>query len=288
VLKGKILRYTNNDKVLIKKYITKHLQFELDKKSIIKKEIRAKLISDLYSVQIQFDRAIFYLDSLKNEDLDIYNRNKYSVESINEKHIFYHFDSYGRMHTNFTILKSFIRKNCLLIDGEETCEMDIDNSQPLFLSKLIEESKTRWVREDEFRLFSILVQGGNYYQYLIDNLNLSSKSEAKEITYKVLFGQNRINSKSDKLFIRLFPSIHNFIKLYKSENSDYRILAYDLQKAESNLIFNNIIKNIMEVNSDIKVITVHDSIIVQKKWKDVVSKLFFDQIFQHFSTKYYA
>jgi hypothetical protein len=284
VLKGKILRYTNNDKVLIKKYITKHLQFELDKKSIIKKEIRAKLISDLYSVQIQFDRAIFYLDSLKNEDLDIYNRNKYSVESINEKHIFYHFDSYGRMHTNFTILKSFIRKNCLLIDGEETCEMDIDNSQPLFLSKLIEESKTRWVREDEFRLFSILVQGGNYYQYLIDNLNLSSKSEAKEITYKVLFGQNRINSKSDKLFIRLFPSIHNFIKLYKSENSDYRILAYDLQKAESNLIFNNIIKNIMEVNSDIKVITVHDSIIVQKKWKDVVSKLFFDQIFQHFST----
>ena len=31
VLRGKILRYTNNDKVLIKKYITKHLQFELDK-----------------------------------------------------------------------------------------------------------------------------------------------------------------------------------------------------------------------------------------------------------------
>ena len=286
VLRGKILRYTNNDKVLIKKYITKHLQFELDKKSIIKKEIRAKLVSDLYSVQIQFDRAIFYLDSLKNEDLDIYNRNKYSVESINEKHIFYHFDSYGRMHTNFTILKSFIRKNCLLIDGEETCEMDINNSQPLFLSKLIKDSKTRWVREDEFRLFSLLVQGGNYYQYLIDNLELSNKSQAKEITYKVLFGQNRINSKSDKLFIKLFPSIHNFIKLYKKENSDYRVLAYDLQKSESNLVFNNIIKEIMELNSDIKVITVHDSIIVQKKWKDIVSKVFFDQIFQHFSTNY--
>jgi hypothetical protein len=131
-----------------------------------------------------------------------------------------------------------------------------------------------------------LVQGGNYYQYLIDNLDLSNKSQAKEITYKVLFGQNRINSKSDKLFIKLFPSIHNFIKLYKKENSDYRVLAYDLQKAESNLVFNNIIKKIMELNSDIKVITVHDSIIVQKKWKNIVSKVFFDQIFQHFSTNY--
>lgn len=57
--------------------------------------------------------------------MDIYNRNKYSIECINDKHIFYHFDKYGRLHTNFTILKSFIRKNCLLIDNEETYEFDI-------------------------------------------------------------------------------------------------------------------------------------------------------------------
>ena len=125
ILTGQILRYKNSDKVLIKKYIIKHLQFELDKSGIIEKDIKSKLVSDLYSVQIEFDRSIFYLDSLKNEDIDIYNRNKYSVESITDKHIFYHFDSYGRMHTNFTILKSFIRKNCLLIEFgfEKTLKM---------------------------------------------------------------------------------------------------------------------------------------------------------------------
>jgi hypothetical protein len=285
IINGKILRYSNDDKVLIKKYITKHLQFELDRNSIIDRIIKKKLISDLYSVQIQFDRSIFYLDSLKNEDIDIYNRNKYSVESINDKHIFYHFDSYGRMHTNFTILKSFIRKNCLLIDGEETFEIDIQNSQPLFLSKLIEESNSRWVNEDEFRLFSILVQSGNYYQYLIDNLFLKDKSLAKDLTYKVLFGQNRINSKSDKLFSKLFPTIHNFIKLYKNEKKDYKILAHDLQKAESNLVFNKIIRKIMQQDSDIKLITVHDSIIAPKKYKEVISEIFFNEIFEHFNNK---
>jgi hypothetical protein len=181
-------------------------------------------------------------------------------------------------------LKSFIRKNCLLIDGEETCEIDIKNSQPLFLSKLIDESNTRWVKPDEFELFSTLVRDGNYYQFLIDKLQLENKLVAKKLTYKVFFGQNRDNSKIDQMFIRLFPTIHNFIKLYKSEHKDYKVLAYDLQKAESNLVFNQIIKKIMNLNPDIKIITVHDSIIIQKKYKNFVSNIFFSEIFKHFES----
>ena len=197
--------------------------------------------------------------------------------------IFYHFDSYGRMHTNFTILKSFIRKNCLLIDGEETCEIDIKNSQPLFLSKLITDSDSRWVDKDEFELFKILVKNGNFYQYLMDKLNLSSKEEVKNLTYKVLFGQNRPNSKSDLKFIDLFPTIHNFIKIYKKEKKDYKILAHDLQKAESSLIYNQIINRINNENKQVRVITVHDSLIVQRKWRDYVTNIFYDEIFKHFN-----
>jgi hypothetical protein len=122
---------------------------------------------------------------------------------------------------------------------------------------------------------------------LIDNLKLKCKTDAKELTYKVLFGQNRINSKSDKLFSNIFPTIHNFIKLYKSENKDYKILAHDLQRAESNLIFNKIIKRISLENKDIKVITVHDSIIAPKKYKELVSKIFFEEIFEHFNQNNY-
>ena len=278
ILKEEISRYRNMDKFLLKKYINRYYQFEMDKNGLISRDIKDKLISDLYSVSIQYDKSIFYLDSLKNYDMDIYNRNKYSVESINDSHMFYHFDHFGRLHTNFTILKSFIRKNCLLIDGEETWEIDIKNSQPLFLSKLIKETNSRWVDSDELGLFSILVQNGNYYQYLVDTLKLKNKSDAKDITYKVLFGKNHNNSKSDKLFKSIFPTIHYFIKLYKGDYGDYKVLAYTLQRMESDLIFNNIIKTIMDINPDIKIITVHDSIIIQRRHKDLVESIFDSKI----------
>jgi len=287
IFKSKIKRYKNYDKVLLRKYKGKFVEMvgsSIDEKeSLIDIDVKEKLVSDLFSVNIEFDRAIFFLDSLKYQDYDIYNRNVYSVECINNKHIFYHFDAYGRMHTNYTILKSFIRKNCLMIDGEETCEIDIQNSQPLFLSKLIQESDSRWVREDEFELFRELTTNGYYYQYVIEQTGEEDKRKVKEMTYKVLFGRNVANSKSDKFFKTLFPTIHNFIKLYKKEHGDYKILAYDLQKAESNLIFNKMIKTIMNLYPEIKIITIHDSIVVQKKYKDIVNNIFQNEISKEFN-----
>ena len=284
ILRGDIIRFNNSDKVLLKKYKLKVSEIEEDKveNSLIDNDIKIKLVNDLFKIKIEFDRSIFYLDSLKGDDVDIYNRNKYSVECINDKHIFYHFDSYGRMHTNFTILKSFIRKNCLLINGEETCENDINNSQPLFLSKIIYQSGTKWVKEEEFNLFKVLTFNGNFYRYLMDELKIKNKSEVKELTYKVLFGRNGVNSKADKMFSKLFPTIHNFIKLYKKEHGDYKVLAYDLQKLESNLIFNKIIRQIMTLYPEINLVTVHDSIIVPKSYKESVWAIFQTKLYEEF------
>ncbi len=271
----KIKRYKNLDRVLLKKYKHKFIDMihvdDTSKLSLIEPFIKEKLVSDLFSVKIEYDRAVFFLDSLKHQDIDIYNRNIYSVDCINDKHIFYHFDSYGRMHTNYTILKSFIRKNCLLIDGEETCEIDIANSQPLFLTKLID---TNMVDQKEFDLFKELTITGTYYQYIMNQLVESDKNKIKEMTYKVLFGRNIGSSKVDKQFKKLFPTIHRFIKTYKKENGDYRILAYDLQKAESNLIFNTIIKKIVKFYPEIKLITIHDSIVIPRKYRDEVNQIF--------------
>lgn len=291
IFSGNISRYRNYDKILLKKYKLKFIEMiygdECDNKSLIEENIKDKLVDDLFSVEIQHDRAIFYLDSLKYDDIDIYNRNIYSVECINDKHIFYHFDSYGRMHTNYTILKSFVRKNCLLIDGLETCEIDIQNSQPLFLAKLMIESNSKWVNPDELNIFYQLTMGGKYYQYLMDMLKEKNKKKVKELTYKVLFGKNMGNSKSDKQFKSLFPTIHNFIKLYKHEKGDYRMLAYDLQKAESNLIFNKIIKKIMVSHPEIKIITIHDSIVIPSIYREPVTSIFNFELKKEFNINIY-
>ena len=78
-------------------------------------------------------------------------------------------------------------------------------------------------------------------------------------------------------------SNNNFIKLYKKEHGDYKILAYDLQKAESNLIFNKMIKTIMNLHPEIKIITIHDSIVVQKKYRDIVNNIFQNEISKEFN-----
>lgn len=270
-----IRRYQNKDKVLLKKYrsaVSIVDTIDFDSKGILP-EVRKKIVDDLFSVKIDFAKSIFFLDS-SNQEADVYNKNKYSVECIQDNHIFYHFDGYGRFHTNFTILKSFIRKNCLLIDGCETFEKDINNSQPLFLCKLIHETDIFIVDKDEFKLFKDLTISGRFYQYVIDNSGINmTKKEVKEVIYKVFFGKN-YNNRHDNLFKRIFPTIHQFIKSYKKENGDYRILAYDLQRSESDLIFNKIIKKIMDIYPEVRILTVHDSIICSYKYRDIVEIVF--------------
>lgn len=282
LLSGKTTRYRNYDKYLLKKEIGKNFERELKRNNIIEMDIKFKLVNDLFSISVDHEKSMFYLDSLKNRDNDIYNRNAYSVDSIHQQHIFFHFDYYGRMHTNFTILKSFIRKNCLLMDGEETFEVDIPNSQPLFLSKIIKESGTRWVKDEEYDVFRKLLENGNFYQFLCDKLNLPDRKFAKKLTYKVLFGRNYPNSKPDIAFSSVFPTIHNYIKLYKAEHKDYRVLAYDLQKMESSIIYNRIIKKIMLIDPDVKLVTVHDSIIGKQSDRNLVERVFHDEINKFF------
>ena len=273
IINGEISRYKNQDNILLKKYRNASSYIGSQHEDEILPIIKEKLIDDLYSVNIDYVRAIDFLER-NNQDKDTYNKNKYSVDCIKDKHIFYHFDDFGRLHTNFTILKSFIRKNCLLIDGEETFEIDIPNSQPLFLYKIIRDNDFYIVDKSELEEFKLLTTSGQFYQHLIDKSGLSiDKKGIKEIVYKVFFGRN-YKRKSDIIFEKAFPTIYEFIRTYKKEMSDYKTLSYSLQRGESNLIFNKIIKKITELNPEIKVITIHDSIICAKKYKDSVEIIF--------------
>lgn len=271
ILSDKVSRYKNMDKVLLKKYKNAlSTKGNISYNSILP-EIKNKLIDDLYYVKIHYEKAIFFLDSTL-QDVSIYNRNKYSVECINDNQVFYHFDSYGRMHTNFTILKSFIRKNCLTINDSETFEVDIKNSQPLFLCKLIERSDSD-IDEKELELFRYLTQNGIFYQYIMDNLDIKDRKVAKEMVYKVLFGKN-FKNKLDSMFQSMFPSIYLFIKKYKKDNGDYKTLSHTLQNLESNFIFNKVIKELMYFYPEIKLITIHDSIICGIEYKPILERIF--------------
>jgi hypothetical protein len=283
ISKGEMERYKNFDQFLLKKYKNGILKNEqlMANYSYIEPDVRSKLISDLYSVDIKESEAEKYLNQLSGDSL---NKNKYSVEAIKNKHFFYHFDNFGRFHTNFTILKGMIRENCLLIDGEETAHVDINNSQPLFLTAIIDQYdlNTAGIEPTEYALFKDKTIHGGLYKYFMDEFNIKDRKAVKELIYKVLFGKN-LSDGANKKFHKLFPTIHNFIILYKESTDDYKSLAYELQRSESNLIFNNIIKEIMEKLPDVSLFTVHDSIVFPEIYKEQIEKIFYDKLKEQFN-----
>jgi len=52
--------------------------------------------------------------------------------NIDDKHSYLKIDDFGRIHTNFTVLKKEIRKQFLCIDDNPVKGKDISNSQALF------------------------------------------------------------------------------------------------------------------------------------------------------------
>ena len=103
-----------NDYVLEKKLSKYYSSVKLDKiDSPIPIDLRKKLVDDLYSITIDYDQSLSFIhENLKNNPRK-YNRNLSMINKIKDGELFFHFDPYGRLHTNFTNLKSEIRNNFL-------------------------------------------------------------------------------------------------------------------------------------------------------------------------------
>lgn len=287
LIKKDIIRFKNKDSVLLKKRKSYILQNSISE-SPIDAQIKSKLIQDLYSVKIDSENSTLFLKSFEI-DKQVITKNLLTVESISDGDIFYHFDSYGRFHTNFTILKSFLRKNFLSIDGESTVEIDIKNSQPLFFNKILQKSHLNY-DIDELKFYGELTLNGNFYNHLQTNLEIKDKSKVKNLVYKIFFGRNYQND-LEKKFKSLFPSIYDFIKQHKKLSKDYKSISYELQRLESNFIYNKVIKYIYENHPTIKIITCHDSLICKKSDHKIVNDIFqkfLEEEFEFLKTKSFS
>jgi hypothetical protein len=221
------------------------------------------MINDLDNVELDCECAIKYLNSIKdNISIDSYLKNSISISHIYTNDIYYKFDCYGRMHTNFTTLKRHIRKNYLTIHNEPVFEIDIKNSQPFFLAILMKNYYNNNKIPDGIKYYIDLVFNGLFYEDFLNNINDKKidREDVKKYTYKVLFGKN-INNKINLLFKKHYPIVFDFILQYKEELKDYKKLSHKLQRLESDFIYNKVINDIMILYPDITLITVHDSII---------------------------
>lgn len=280
-----IVKCKITDPILIKKHTKEYLNksFTEVNNSSIELWIRKRLVDDLYKVNINYHLVKNNLENeFKNENINSikYQKNLISIESINSGNLFFKFDDYGRLHTNFTILKKDIRNNYLTIEGDKLLEIDIRNSQPLFLALFLKKEINREVisSNKEFKLYFDLVKNGIFYDYIMDKYKELDRNEVKILTYKVFFGRNIDSVKENSIFKDLFPTIYNYLKEFKQLNNNYKTLSHELQQLESNFIFNTAIKRIYNENEYIKLITIHDSILFKRIDKDFIEKIFNEEM----------
>lgn len=276
-----VIRHKANDKILLKKHKKDYLfrTFTAKQESPIPFDLRKILIDDLYHVDIDYDKALKWLnESKRNKQIDLpkYFKNLSAIDGIDSGHIFFKFDAYGRLHTNFTVLKKFIRQNCLTIDGEMISEIDIANSQPFFFAVYLKNEIGVENFNDEVWKYVDCVKNGLIYDELHQKFpdKLKSRNDAKIMMYKILFGNNIDRKSESKMFKSLYPTVYEYIKEYKYLSVSYKSLSHELQNLESKFIFNDVVTDIKEKFPDIRLFTIHDSIVYPSEYKNEVEIIF--------------
>ena len=278
-----VIRHKSTDTILLKKHKKDYLfrTFTAQQESPIPIDLRKQLVNDLYHVEIDYDESLRWLNQSKLDkslDLNKYFKNLSSIDGINTGHIFFKFDSYGRLHTNFTVLKKYIRNNCLTIDGEQLSEIDISNSQPFFFAVYLKNEIGEENFNEEVHRYVDCVKNGLIYDEIQQSNpdKIKSRHEAKILMYKILFGNNIDKKKESKIFKSLYPSVYEYIKEFKYLSESYKSLSHELQILESNFIFNDVVTTIKKKFPHIRLFTVHDSIVFPSKYKEEVGIIFRD------------
>ena len=188
-------------------------------------------------------------------------------------------DTSNRLHCNLTNIDAKLRK-FLTVDGERLSQVDINNSQPLFLGMVMKGIKM--VDPNELDSYLKFVCSGQFYEYLAKkmpgkSLNLKNKEVRKKFKQSifsgVLFDEDRDKlSKYEKLFQKEFPTIFAAVREIKAKN--YNAMAIMLQKMESTFIFNAVAVIDREIGKGkAPLLTIHDSIVSTPEYIDMVQQI---------------
>lgn len=277
------------------------------------------LYDNLQKLDIDYNNALKELQGIKDEDT--YNYIFISLEHIQNKQIPRKFtvDSVaGRVHHNITNLKGEFRKY-LSFKNQKLVNIDIANSQPFLFNILLNKSEKEAIllinnyfreaikrgREKKYKslpyvspiskldcknnelkdvnFYHELTSKGILYDYLMDKWNIKiDRGDFKKIFFGQVFYINpHINNLYEyrRLFDKEFPNVSRKIDYYK--NGSKRALPIILQRAESNLMIEKIIKRIYEERKNIFVLTIHDSILTTEENTEYVKNVILDEFLKN-------
>ena len=270
------------------------------------------------SEQVRFLRQLTIAPEFMNfinenyaTNTDAYNRVLASATRIMNGDIFYTIDNTsGRFHSNVTNCPKGFRPY-LRVKGEQLVNIDVKNCQP-YLSTLILVDPLKASAFTENTAFAMLLQtlkvslnkdvkkyislviNGTFYEYLMQEFAVEGlhmdRSETKRQVLRILFARNRnpkdeTNLKAREVFKARFPTVHRiFNKVRGSERGDkftsFKRFAILLQRIESYLMLDVVLKRIYRELPDVVAITIHDSIMtgVMTNNVEAVKKILIEEL----------
>jgi hypothetical protein len=276
------------------------------------KSIRGRADQVKYLNKLTIDESFKnFLESNYTIDTDQYNSIlKSAMRIINKIPLAKIDNTSGRFHSNITNMAKGLRPY-LRINNEPLANIDVNNSQP-YLSTIIltYPSKVAWltknpvfalllqtlkvsVNKEDVKKYISLVISGQLYEYLMQEYSkeglILSRAETKRQVLRILFARNRmpkdeVNRKARQIFKARFPTVHRiFSKVRGSKKGDkfqnFKRFAILLQRIESYLMLDVILKRIYKELPGTIAVTVHDSIMtgILTNNLDAVKKIMIDE-----------
>lgn len=215
-------------------------------------------------------------------------------------------DDFGRIHTNLTNLPRMLRPY-LSVDGERLANIDISESQPLFVGLSLATAQQANGRQNQtshgkghhmmdvlmmdkdrypagqldrgrlpadLRRYLELCEARRLYATVASRLG-KSRDEAKRGVMVVFFDKPWHKNAVSNVLWQLFPTVMDAMRAVKTP--DFRQLAHSAQRIESAFMFGRVLPSIMQRRPELFVSTIHDSILTTAKDAEIVREVMLNE-----------
>ena len=211
------------------------------------------------------------LNLITNNDMDKFIHHKNVIHAINSKMWFVGRDSTGRrVHSNLSNLPRRL-KPYLVVDGQRLSQIDICNSQLLFLSKYVEDHR-----------FRDLCEKGEIYDYIANKGNWSRDYVKEQIIKQGLFCKSTSPYNKTPVMKRLyseFPLVHDYLNKVKHPKR-YKFLSHKLQSDESHIVIDRTCGRIKKEKPNTFVGTIHDAILCSPSDIDYICEIIMKECYE--------
>ena len=253
-----------------------NVSFGTDKKYWVSKEKAIEKSIELNKTLIQDDNKFYIID-----EYDFILRKKSSVlqsyqdainKIVNKKFYGKRNTTNNRLDTNLTNMAKVLTNEVCLKNN--LIQFDLCNSQFAILSDLLEDV----LQTEDFNYFKSHSYNGTLYEYIMEELKLENRLEAKKMMFELMFSKEDYQSSLKTKLKKLFPSVVELVDKYKKDNG-YNNFSIMLQKKESEIFIDGLWKQIKK--KKIFCTPKHDCLIVKEEDADKVEsiiKKYFEKI----------